>query len=150
MSNLNVISGLPASFSKIALYNLGGLPISFYYGVVLVGGFAYLLAFTPLGRHMRFVGASREVSRLSGVRVNRIRFGSFVAASALSRGGVSSRWRPWAGTTRPRRTVNCCRRSPRCSSVPPFSSQAGSTRLTGLIVPATARRAHHVSETLSG
>ncbi|MGI8449434.1 MAG: ABC transporter permease [Streptosporangiaceae bacterium] len=84
MSNLNTISGLPAGFSKIALYNLGGLPISFYYGVVLVAAFAYLLAFTPLGRHIRFVGASREVSRLSGVRVNRIRFGSFVAASALS------------------------------------------------------------------
>lgn len=84
MSSLNTISGLPAGFSKIALYNLGGLPISFYYGVVLVAGFAYLLAFTPLGRHIRFVGASREVSRLSGVRVNRIRFGSFVAASALS------------------------------------------------------------------
>ena len=84
MSNLNTISGLPAGLSKIALYNLGGLPISFYYGVVLVAAFAYLLAFTPLGRHIRFVGASREVSRLSGVRVNRIRFGSFVAASALS------------------------------------------------------------------
>jgi ribose transport system permease protein len=84
MSDLNTISGLPASFSKIALTSVGGLPISFYYGVVLVAGFAYLMAFTPLGRHMRFVGASREVSRLSGVRVNRIRFGSFVAAAALS------------------------------------------------------------------
>ena len=84
MSDLNTISGLPASFSKIALTSVGGLPISFYYGVLLVAGFAYLLAFTPLGRHIRFVGASREVSRLSGVRVNRIRFGSFVAASALS------------------------------------------------------------------
>src|SRR5580700_5745188 len=50
--------------------------------------FAYLLAFTPLGRHMRFVGASREVSRLSGVRVDRIRFGSFVFAGLLS--GVGS------------------------------------------------------------
>ena len=56
-------------------------------GVVLAAGFAYLMVFTPLGRHMRFVGASREVSRLSGVRVNRIRFGSFVAAATLS-GGV--------------------------------------------------------------
>ncbi len=83
ISNLNTISGLPAGFSKIALYSVAGLPVSFYYGVVLVAGFAYLLAFTPLGRHIRFVGASREVSRLSGVRVNRIRFGSFVAASAL-------------------------------------------------------------------
>jgi len=84
MSDLNTISGLPASFGKIALTPVGGLPISFYYGVVVVAGFAYLLAFTPLGRHIRFTGASREVSRLSGVRVNRIRFGSFVAASALS------------------------------------------------------------------
>ncbi len=84
LSDLNTISGLPASFGKIALTPIGGLPVSFYYGVVLVAGFAYLMAFTPLGRHMRFVGASREVSRLSGVRVNRIRFGSFVAAAALS------------------------------------------------------------------
>jgi ribose transport system permease protein len=83
MSDLNTVSGLPSGLSKIALASVGGLPVSFYYGVVLVIGFAYLLAFTPLGRHMRFVGASREVSRLSGVRVNRIRFGSFVAASAL-------------------------------------------------------------------
>ena len=84
MSNLNTISGLPAGFQKIALFDIGGLPVSFYYGVILVLGFGYLLAFTPLGRHMRFVGASREVSRLSGVRVDRIRFGSFVFAGLLS------------------------------------------------------------------
>jgi ribose transport system permease protein len=88
MSGLNTVSGLSSGLSKIALASVGGLPISFYYGVVLVLGFAYLLAFTPLGRHMRFVGASREVSRLSGVRVNRIRFGSFVAAGALSAVGA--------------------------------------------------------------
>jgi ribose transport system permease protein len=84
MSDLNTISGMPTGFQKIALLDVGGLPISFYYGIVLVLGFAYLLAFTPLGRHMRFVGASREVSRLSGVRVDRIRFGSFVFAGLLS------------------------------------------------------------------
>lgn len=84
LSNLNTISGLPTGFGQIALYPIGGLPISFYYGVVLVGAFTYVLAFTPLGRHVRFVGANREVSRLSGIRVNRIRFGSFVTAGALS------------------------------------------------------------------
>jgi ribose transport system permease protein len=84
ISDDNVSSGVPASFSKIANTDVGGLPLSFYYGVVLVLGFAYLLACTPLGRHMRFVGASREVSRLSGVRVDRIRFGSFVFAGLLS------------------------------------------------------------------
>jgi ribose transport system permease protein len=84
ISNDNVSAGVPASFSGIANKDIGGLPVSFYYGVVLVFGFAYLLACTPLGRHMRFVGASREVSRLSGVRVDRIRFGSFVFAGLLS------------------------------------------------------------------
>jgi ribose transport system permease protein len=84
MTNDNTISGLPTGLAKVANLDLGGLPISFYYGVVLIAGFAYLLWFTPLGRHMRFVGASREVSRLSGVRVDRIRFGSFVVAGLLS------------------------------------------------------------------
>jgi ribose transport system permease protein len=84
MSDMNSVSGMPASFGKIANQDALGLPIDFWYGVVLVLGFAYLLAFTPLGRHMQFVGASREVSRLSGVRVDRIRFGSFVFAGLLS------------------------------------------------------------------
>jgi ribose transport system permease protein len=84
LSDLNTVSGLPTSFSKIALTEVGGLPISFYYGVVLVLVFAHVLAFTPLGRHIRFVGASREVSRLSGVRVDRIRFGAFVMAGLIS------------------------------------------------------------------
>jgi ribose transport system permease protein len=84
ISSDNTISGLPNSFQNFALKDVGGLPISFYYGVVLVLTFAYILAYTPLGRHMRFVGASREVSRLSGVRVDRIRFGSFVFAGLIS------------------------------------------------------------------
>jgi ribose transport system permease protein len=85
MSNLNtVVLPSPGGFAKLAILPVGGLYVSFLYGAALALAFAYLLGFTPLGRHMRFVGASREVSRLSGVRVNRIRFGSFVAASALS------------------------------------------------------------------
>ena len=85
MSDLNTVV-LPSTsgFAKIAIFPVGGLYVSFFYGVALTLAFTYVLGFTPLGRHMRFVGASREVSRLSGVRVNRIRFGSFVAASALS------------------------------------------------------------------
>ena len=128
ISSDNTISGLPAGFQKFATANVFGLPIAFYYGVVLVLGFAYMLAFTPLGRHMRFVGASREVSRLSGVRVNRIRFGSFVFAGLLAGLGavitVAAR-----GLATPRRpaTLTCCRSSPRSSSAPRSSRPAGST-----------------------
>jgi ribose transport system permease protein len=84
ISNLNYVTGLPSSFANIDLANVFGLPISFYYGIAMMLVFAYILVFTPLGRHMRFVGSNREVSRLAGIRVNRIRFGAFVAAAVVA------------------------------------------------------------------
>ncbi len=87
------MSGLPAEFSKIATFTIGGLPTTFYLALVLMLGFAYILQFTPpLGRNMRFVGENREVSRLAGVRVNRIRIGgAFVFAGLIAGlGGVLS------------------------------------------------------------
>lgn len=88
-SNLVPVSGLPQSFSKIALTQVLGLPVSFFLGVVLILGFAYILELTPLGRNMRFVGENREVSRLAGVQVTRIRRGAFVAGGLIAGiGGV--------------------------------------------------------------
>jgi ribose transport system permease protein len=88
-ANLQPVSGLPPSFSQIALFPIAGLPISFFYGIILMLGFAYVLTFTALGRNMRFVGENREVSRLAGVRVTRIRFGAFVVAGLIAGvGGV--------------------------------------------------------------
>src|SRR5436853_435382 len=78
-----IIVGEFVALTNVGHWPFGGLPISFYYGIALALVFAYVLAFTPLGRHMQFVGANREVSRLAGVRVNSIRFGAFVAAGAL-------------------------------------------------------------------
>ncbi|MFG1928763.1 ABC transporter permease [Cryptosporangium sp. NPDC048952] len=90
-SNLAPVSGLPGDFAQIALYDIGGLPVSFFEGIVLMVAFAYVLGATPLGRNMRFVGSNREVSRLAGIRVNRIRFGAFVAAGLIAGvGGVLS------------------------------------------------------------
>ena len=89
LTDLQSISGLPREFGEISLYRVGGLPLGFYWGLLLMLGFAYVLAFTPLGRNMRFVGANREVSRLAGVRVNRIRFGAFLTAGVIAGvGGV--------------------------------------------------------------
>jgi ribose transport system permease protein len=84
ISNLGYETGLSNSFAQIDLANVFGLPVSFYYGIAMMVLFAYILAFTPLGRHMRFVGSNREVSRLAGIRVNRIRFGSFVMAALVA------------------------------------------------------------------
>lgn len=91
MTNLEAVSGLPSSFGNVALHPLLGLPASFWEGLALVAIFAYVLHLTPLGLHMRFVGANREVSRLSGVRVNRLRLGGFVVAGLICGiGGVLS------------------------------------------------------------
>lgn len=91
VSDLQPVSGLPVSFSNIALHSVFGLPAGFWEGLALMLAFAYVLHLTPLGLHMRFVGANREVSRLSGVRVNRVRFGAFVMAGLISGiGGVLS------------------------------------------------------------
>ena len=89
MTDLLPVGGLDPAFGRIALQPVGGLPVSFYEGLALVLGFAYVLHLTPLGRNMRFVAANREVSRLAGVRVERVRFGAFVAAGAIcGLGGV--------------------------------------------------------------
>ena len=130
MSDVNTISGLPAGVRQASpTKDVGGLPIDFYYGVVLVLVFAYLLAFTPLGRHMRFVGrqpggqpAVRRPGGPDPVRLVRLR-------------GPAVRRRRGHRGRRPRRlrrdhapTATCCRCSPRSSSAPRSSSPAGSTR----------------------
>jgi ribose transport system permease protein len=44
----------------------------------------YVFEYTPLGRRMLFVGKSREVARLNGIRVDRVRAGALVASSVLA------------------------------------------------------------------
>lgn len=84
LSNSTTVFGIGQSFSKIALSNLLGLPLSFYYGLALTLFMGYVVTFTPMGRHLTFVGASREVARLAGIRVDRIRFLSYVASSTIA------------------------------------------------------------------
>lgn len=69
--------------------NVLGLPLAFFYGLILTAIFWYVFSYTPLGRYIYFVGAGRSVARLSGIPVDGIRAGSFIAGSFLSAlGGV--------------------------------------------------------------
>jgi ribose transport system permease protein len=72
-----------------------GIPLEFYYGLGLCIFLWYVFEFTPLGRRLLFVGRGRSVSRLSGIRVNRVRWGALIASGIVSAGaGVL-----YAGTT---------------------------------------------------
>jgi ribose transport system permease protein len=89
ISNDETVSGLPNGLTNLANTQLFGLPLTFYYGVALALIIAYIASFTPLGRRMTFVGANREVARLAGVRVDRIRFCSYVVGSTIAAlGGI--------------------------------------------------------------
>jgi ribose transport system permease protein len=64
-----------------------GIPIEFYYGLVIMLVMWYVLTFTPFGQRALFVGQSREVARLSGFKVGRMRIWGFVIAGFVA--GIS-------------------------------------------------------------
>jgi ribose transport system permease protein len=84
ISSSTIVSVSSRAFSDIALHTILGLPLSFYYGLILCAGFAYVLTWMPIGRHIVFVGANREVARRAGISVDRIRAGSYIVASLVA------------------------------------------------------------------
>ena len=76
--------GISPGLVNAAHQDILGLPLAFYYGVLLTLLFWYVLSYTPLGRYLYFVGAGRSVARLSGIPVDWIRAGSFAVGSLIS------------------------------------------------------------------
>jgi len=71
-----------------------GLPLAFYYGLAVTVIVWYVMAHTPVGRYLYFVGSGREVARLSGLKVSRLRAGSLIASAftAALAGVVLAGW----------------------------------------------------------
>lgn len=66
------------------LLQIGGMPVSFYYCLLLALVIFYVLGWTPLGRSMIFIGTNAEVARLAGIRVAATRFGAYIVSALLS------------------------------------------------------------------
>ncbi len=62
------------------------IPLMFWYGVALTALLWFVFEFTPIGRRLLFVGRGRSVSRLSGLRVGRIRWGAMIVSGFLAAG----------------------------------------------------------------
>ena len=60
------------------------IPLEFYYGLVIFLVVWYVLSFTPVGQKALVIGQSREVARLTGVRVNRMRSWAFILAAGIA------------------------------------------------------------------
>ncbi len=78
-----VLTGLSGGIATFATRPLFGLPLSAYYGWVLALILLYVFDMTPLGRRLMFVGSNREVARLGGLNVKRLRFGAFMGSSLI-------------------------------------------------------------------
>ena len=64
--------------------NFLSIPLEFYYGLAIFLVVWYVLGFTPVGQKALVTGQSREVARLSGVRVNRKRSWAFILAAGIA------------------------------------------------------------------
>lgn len=85
MSGSMTISGLDDALTDwVVVRRLFGIPLAFYYAVALCAVIWYFFGYTTPGRRLLFVGRGREVARLSGIRVDRVRLFSLLVSSVLS------------------------------------------------------------------
>jgi ribose transport system permease protein len=60
------------------------IPLEFYYGLAIFLVVWYVLSFTPTGQKALVIGQSREVARLSGIRVDRQRSWAFIIGAGIA------------------------------------------------------------------
>jgi len=78
------LAGVTEVLVNVTRTNVIGLPLAFWYGLILTLLAWYVYSYTPLGRYLYFVGANRQVSRLSGIPVSTIRAGSLIVSAVVS------------------------------------------------------------------
>lgn len=85
ISNSNTISGISQSLvNAVVIDHFLGIPLEFFYGLALGLVMLYVFEFMPVGRRMLFVGRGRNVARLSGIRVRRVRWSAFALSGVVS------------------------------------------------------------------
>ena len=85
ISNFRTVSGVSNTLiDAVVTTRWFGISIMFYYAIALTIVLWLLLEHAPIGRRLLFVGRSRTVARLSGIRVGRLRWGAFIASGLIS------------------------------------------------------------------
>jgi ribose transport system permease protein len=78
------ITGIPAKFRFLGQGMLGLVPVPVIIMLVITAIFAYVLKFTPYGRHIYAIGGNELASRLVGIRVIRIKISVYAISGMLS------------------------------------------------------------------
>ncbi|MDW6021638.1 ABC transporter permease [Mesorhizobium sp. BAC0120] len=106
MSDSQTISGVSRVLMQyVIIQRIFGVPVSFYYAVVLAALVWYALSYTAFGQQLLFTGRGREVGRLTGVAVGRVRITAFVVSGMMGAfagilyTGTTGSANPTSGTT---------------------------------------------------
>ena len=85
ISGSNTISGISQSLVQpVIVWRFLTVPVEFYYALGVAILVWYVFRYTPVGRRLLVVGRSREVARLSGVRVKAVRWGALTVSALVA------------------------------------------------------------------
>lgn len=85
ISNSQTVSGVSAGLVNAVIgTKLLGIPLEFYYAIAITAGLWFLFEQTVYGRQLLFTGRGRDVARLSGIRVNRVRVTALMGSAFVS------------------------------------------------------------------
>jgi ribose transport system permease protein len=84
ISNDQTFSGVSTGLVNLVIIDrFLGVPLEFYYVLVIAMVIHYVFDYTTVGKRLLFVGTGRDVARLSGIRVGKLRIGALVASGFL-------------------------------------------------------------------
>lgn len=85
VSDSQTITGISRELVRwVVALRLAGVPLEFYYALMLTTAMWGIYQFTPVGRRMLYVGKNPEVARLSGVAVGRTRLTALLLSAGIS------------------------------------------------------------------
>jgi ribose transport system permease protein len=84
ISDSRTISGVDPVLSKVMLSKpFWGIPVDFYYAVILCFAVWYLFEYTAIGQRLLFIGQNPDVARLNGVGVPKLRWLALIASATV-------------------------------------------------------------------
>ena len=85
ISNSGTIAGVSMTLVKgVILNRFLGVPLGFYYAMGLTIFIWYVFQHTALGKRMLFVGRGRDIARLSGIKIVKLRTLALVSSSTIA------------------------------------------------------------------
>jgi ribose transport system permease protein len=83
-SEQTISGAFKKSYQQIGAKEVFGLPLFFYYLVILALICWYVFEHTPVGRYMFATGGNPDAARLAGIRTDRLVWGSLVASGVIA------------------------------------------------------------------